>query len=133
MKIENKKDVPALVKVISIFDYIAGGFILVFGSIFALSTIMNLLLGNFIGFLVLFLLGLSVIVPGLFFVILGWHLSAGKNWARITQIIISSIGIIWSLIEVIQGNYMRLYGIVLPSLIVGYLILNEDVKRSFHS
>ena len=131
MEIKNKKDVPTLVKVISIFDYIVGGIILFFGLIFAISIIMNLLLWNFIGFLILLLLGLSVIIPGLFFVILGWNLWKGKNWARITQIIISSIGIILSLIEIIQGNYARLYGMVLPSLIVGYLILNEDVKKSF--
>ena len=132
MEIKNKKEVPTLVKIISIIDYLVGGFIFIFGSIFAFSIVMNLLLGNLLGFLVLLLISLSVIIPSIFFVILGWNLWKGKNWARITQIIISSMGVTWSLVEIIQGSHMRIYGIVLPSLIVGYLILNEDVKIAFN-
>ncbi|MCH7770569.1 MAG: hypothetical protein IIA49_06070 [Bacteroidetes bacterium] len=56
----------------------------------------------------------------------------GKNWARITQIILAGIAIIYAIWLLIQLKFFSgIFQIIVNGLIGGYLLLSSRVKEAF--
>jgi hypothetical protein len=137
------KEVPTIVKIISILNYIGAGFaglvaVMLFvgsgflgtllASIPALATIPYLSLIGTLGsalfiFAGIMLLGMAVLS---FFMARGlWR---GKNWARIVQIVFCCFGILTGLISLSLASIVPL---AVNGAIAGYLIFNKEVKKVF--
>lgn len=131
--------VPTGVKVISVLYYIGAGFSILFGLLFFvgagyMGTLVSQipllgLLGS--GFFVA--VGIILIGLGALSIFIGRGLWKGKNWARITAIIFSVLGILSGLYSVVKGNYFSLLGLLINLLIGGYLMFNSSVKSAFSS
>lgn len=134
-----KKRIPLGVKVISVVLYLLSflsliiGFSFVFFSNYLLSLIPPLqILANLLFLISIFFFLFSIV---LFFV--GNKLWEGKEWARLTAIILSSWGIIISFYLIFSKLYDLTYIIsgmvtlLLLIFIVSYLLFNKDVKNHF--
>lgn len=143
-----RRGVPVGVKVIAIFDYIIAALSALFAIILLLAAggiftnreriinELNIAVGNIdlaagamtgvIFLIAIFMLAIAVFV---FFVARG--LWKGRNWARITEIIIVAIGFINALMALFQGDYNSILGLAINGLIGGYLLFNSDAKRAF--
>ncbi len=143
-----RRGVPVGVRIISIFDYIIAAFtalfaiilLLVAGGVFAnrerIIDELNIVVGNidlaagaFTGVLALVAILMLAIAIFLFFV--GRGLWKGKNWARITQIIIVAIGFINALFALFKGEYDSILGLAINGVIGGYLLFSIEAKRAF--
>jgi len=80
---------------------------------------------------VLFIIGILPFLFSIFFIFVGIGLWTGKNWARISEIVISIITVVLSIISFIRGDFLEVFTIILFSLIAGYLLFNKDVKKTF--
>ena len=78
-------------------------------------------------------LGVGIIFTLLstFLIIVGMKMWKGKNWARISEIVLMVLWtILWS-IELFKGNFLNLI-MIIPSLIIFfYLIFSKKVKHFF--
>ncbi len=131
-------EVPTLVKVLAVLDYIGSGFTILAGFVFLFggaffSSIISSLLPGFEGFV-----SIGVIVLGVFFIafgvlgiFVGRGLWRGKNWARILTIILSAIGIALSLISLVGGNFSNIINLVIGTAIFGYLTFSNKVREAF--
>jgi hypothetical protein len=126
------KNVPVLVKVISVFYYIAGVFLI-------LSGLSILLLGSIIGFdISIFSLlgsigGILMIALGVLIFYVARGLYFGKNWARIFVIVLASLAIISSIFSMIGGEVSNnIFSLIVNILIVCYLLSNK-IKEIFIS
>ena len=75
--------------------------------------------------------GVVSIFAGIVEVIASFGLFAHKNWARITALITSGVSLVLSLIGLINGSFLSLFGIILPAVIFFYLLSNSQAKRAF--
>jgi len=118
-KLEEKRVVPLGVKIISILYYLWSIWYLIAGVMIVFSSL-------FFG--VIFNFGL-----GIFWIFIGRGLWKGRNWARISAIVIALIIFVLSIIEFIS---FRFYFLNIMLLIVGvitgvYLWFNKRVKEAF--
>ena len=63
--------------------------------------------------------------------IVGIGLWKGKNWSRIAAIVLMSIGAVYSVYEIIKGNFTYLIGVVVGGLLIGYLLFSPRAKEFF--
>ncbi len=137
IKISVKKDIPILIKVLAVTNFIGAAANMVLGLIFILAAgfMANLLqeipfiakLGStlFIG------LGILLFAMGILSFFIGRGLWLGQNWARITLIVMHVLGVPFGVYSIIMGNYVSIISLMLSLLVLGYLILSEDVKKAF--
>ena len=126
--------VPTGVKVISVLYYIGAvlelilGIALFFGA-GALKTKVPFLafLGPFLIIGAVILIGLAVLS---FFV--GRGLWKGQKWSRIVAIIFAALGVLLSIVGMVQGNIAsNVISLVVSAAMGGYLIFSGDVKTAF--
>ncbi len=132
------KQIPAGVKVISVFYYISAVLGILSGILFLVAT---KLMGPIISQVpVIGTLGSMLFIVGgvvmLFFGILnffvGRGLWKGKNWARIFVIIFAVLGIIVAVYLVIKGSFVQgISDLLVSGLIAGYLLFSSKVKEAF--
>ena len=128
--------VPVGVKVISIL-YIIGAVISVIAgvSLFFGSSALAGLLGTFGSVLggALFVVGIILVGVGVLGFFIGRGLWKGKNWARITAIVLALIGFVLTLIAVIGGSLVvgNVISLVVDGVIAGYLLFSKSVKQAF--
>ncbi len=157
---QNQKKIPTGIKVISILNYIFAVFGILFAiagiiggiyfainggsmasQIFGLGNSQAGTLGadinskagafytNF-GFIAL-IVGIIFALLSTFLIIVGMKMWKGKNWARISEIVLMVLWtILWS-IELFKGNFLNLI-MIIPSLIIFfYLIFSKNAKNFF--
>jgi len=141
------KEVPVYVKIISILYYFSAvisfiiGIGLFIGGVVGGPVISRLGIDNilesginnnpldawlipiFLGSLII--AGLLMIGVGVLFIYIGKGLWRGRNWARITTIVFSAIGLLSSL------GGLDFVSVVINGLIGGYLLFSKQVKKSF--
>ena len=81
--------------------------------------------------LIMIISGIIFIGSAVLFFFIGRGLWKGKNWARITAIIFSVIGVVSGLGKVIDGKIGVIIGVLISAIIGGYLFFNKDVKQVF--
>ena len=120
---KKKSKIPIGVK-LSAFIYLFYSFLFIFLSI---PSIIFILGGaRFLLFLI-----------GILFLLLSHGLWKGKNWTKVTSIIISSIIFILGLIEIMGITYdilellIRAFFVLLHLLVVVYLLFSKDAKNFF--
>ncbi|MBL7100910.1 MAG: DUF2127 domain-containing protein [Nanoarchaeota archaeon] len=133
-----KKQIPTGVKIIAVLSYIGAILGVLFGVLFfigagAIKTKINQV--DFLGFLgpTLFVIG-GIIFIGLgvigFFV--GRGLWKGQNWARIVAIVFAGLGILGAVTSMIKGDIAsNISGLIINSVIAGYLAFSKSVKATF--
>jgi hypothetical protein len=146
-----KQNHPTGVKAISILNYVCAvfgvliGFVmLIWGSMFIFNNDSGIVEGatasdNFFGFLMefgfsAFLIGLILLGVSFLLLFLGIHLWDGRNWARMLQIVLMSIFIIFYIVSFLQGGKIGFLEVVqmIPALIIiFYLIFDKQVKKYF--
>ena len=145
------KEVPVGVKVIAVFDLVLAGLDIILG-LFSLFMILWLSygFGSGVSWLLWVLipqvisLGISVL-----FIFVGIGLWKARNWARITQIVFSVLGLLYGIFSIISAVTMIVnFGesalfMVMYSLIIGvfvlaingligsYLLFSKSVKEAF--
>jgi uncharacterized membrane protein (DUF2068 family) len=130
-----KRPIPIGVKIIAIFFYIVSVVVFFAAGYFIIGTIINfgeitkispvfLIIAGF------FYIGYSVLN---FFIARG--LWKGKNWARITAIVISIIMIIYGIISIPESqlslNHPSTGSALISIIIGGYLWFSKSVKAAF--
>lgn len=132
------KEVPILVKVISILYYISAGFAVLFaiflfvGSAF-LGTLMPFLtIISAMGYMLVIFSGIIVLA----FAVLGFFVGRGlwraKNWARMLVIVFAGLGVLGGLYSFSSGfSFSMVIQLVIQAAIGGYLLFNKEAKRTF--
>jgi len=133
-----KREIPTLVKVISILYYVMAGFLLILGLAFLFaggylsSILQSIPILNILGLLgsaMFVFAGIVMILFGIFDFFIGKGLWNTKNWARILVIVLAILGILASL-----SSLTTVFGIVdlLFNLGVGgYLLFSKEAKKAF--
>lgn len=137
---------PKGVKVISVLDWIGGIGAILFGIfVFVLSLLpwggqgkieipegvnfnISLETLRILGLV----LGVILVILGIVLIFVAINIKRGKNWARITQIILSSLSILFGILGLFTGNFRGLItSATIPALIVYYLLFNQEAKQFF--
>lgn len=128
--------IPIGIKIISILyiifaivEFIIAVFLIFGASLFdlILKDIADLLGSRFLVLIGVLLLGIGFLT---FFSGLG--LWKRQKWARIAIIIFSVLGLLRSLLSIVKGDYYSaIVGLIINSVIGGYLIFNKKVKSAF--
>jgi len=130
--------VPTGVKVVSVLYYIGA----VFGIIFGLTSLVGAgmidsivnqipLLG-ILGAGLFVIAGIILIGFGIFSFFIGRGLWKARPWARFVVIIIAALGILASVISMIQGEIAsNIFNLVIQLAIVGYFLFSSNVKQAF--
>ena len=133
---KSKKEIPTIVKVISVL-YFIGAFLNV------IAGIGLLFLGNMFGMplddfgismtlAMLTVVGLFVIALGVFYIFVGKNLWRGKDWARTAAIIISSVSGLFYLVNMIYAiDFFAAVFLIIDVAILLSLLFNKDVKKAF--
>jgi uncharacterized BrkB/YihY/UPF0761 family membrane protein len=145
-KLESKNSIPTGVKIISVLYFIGAFFcilaalsVIIFSGPISdslsqmpaseleeIGTLGWLSQGLFVG------LGIIILLFGLFAFFIARGLWKGKNWARITAIVLAALGIISNLSSITLSTIIGdLINAAISALIGGYLLLNKEVKKAF--
>ncbi|MBI2107052.1 hypothetical protein HYT57_03640 [Candidatus Woesearchaeota archaeon] len=133
---KHKKDIPLSVKVISVYYFIiaffsvlAGVYILIFKDFsriilegYGLSITSSGMLSG---------IGILVAALGVFYIFIGKDLWRVRNWARVVAIIVSSLSILDSLVNLLYGEFSVIFFLLIDGLIIWYLAFNKDAKKAF--
>jgi len=132
MEGKKNKKVHILIKAISIINFITAVILFLTGLILLSIMVQNMRaeISSILN-VVLFIIGILPFLFSIFFIFVGIGLWTGKNWARISEIVISIITVVLSIISFIRGDFLEVFTIILFSLIAGYLLFNKDVKKTF--
>jgi len=138
------KDVAgALVKVIAtvgivlgILTILGGLLILILGPTLLVGIINTILssvgesLGAFGGFIAgaLILIGVLLLISGIFGIIVSVNLMKFKEWARISMVVLSALSVLQALMLVFSGGIISL---IINGVILYLLGFNEDIKKLF--
>jgi hypothetical protein len=127
-----KKEIPILVKIIAVIGYIGAVVFLLLGIslIIGAGAIAALLANSFpiiagIGAGLFIVVGIVVLALAVLYFFVSRGLWNGKSWARITLIILSSIGILMSIFP------FRIIGFTINLAILLYMIMSKEVKIVF--
>jgi len=136
IKKEYKKNAPVGVKIISVLNYINSALSVIVGVLFILLILINYdtvisELEDNLGVWVTILLSLFLIAVGVIAFLIARGLWNGKEWARITQIILSAAFAVIAIINLIGGEWSSVLSLAVNGLIAGYLSLNKKVKEFF--
>jgi hypothetical protein len=137
-----KKTAPLGVKIISILNWI-GAVSLLLGAFVVMVpgflTMMSGEEGAMLTGIILVVLGLMWVVFGIFVMVIARGLWKGKNWTRITEIVLGGLGILnafWTLIsprgdKLITTIIISVGILLVNGIIVAYLMFNNKVKTFF--
>ena len=137
-----KKTAPLGVKIISILNWI-GAVSLLLGAFVVMVpgflTMMSGEEGAMLTGIILVVLGLMWVVFGIFVMVIARGLWKGKNWTRITEIVLGGLGILnafWTLIsprgdKLITTIIISVGILLVDGIIVAYLMFNNKVKTFF--
>ncbi|MEK6976533.1 MAG: hypothetical protein AABY18_09355 [Candidatus Thermoplasmatota archaeon] len=123
---------PGWVLAVAILQFINGGFAILgglavafFGTLFA--AIMSAFFGP-LGALggLLVAIGLVIVIFGVLYVLLAMQVLKGRDWARITSIVLSSISGAFGLLSLMGGNFTTLFSLAFDVLIIVGLCLPES-------
>lgn len=157
--ISNQKNTPVGIKAISILNYILGFIGILFavaaiiGGIYfvinggsmasqifgfgsqagTLGAEINAKTGTFYTYFGFITISIGIVsgILSILAIIIGIKMWKGKNWAKITQIILSVLwAILWS-IELFKGAFLNLIMIIPSLIIILYLISSKKVKDFF--
>ncbi len=129
--------VPTGVKVVSVLYYIGAVVSLIVGILFLVGVGM---IGSVLESMpVLALLGAGLLILAAiifialavlaFFVARGlWR---GRNWARITAIVLAIIGVVLAIISIATGSLSSIVSLIIHVVIGGYLAFSNRVKAAF--
>lgn len=128
---EETKKIPTGVKIISVLLYIAAVLGVIVGLFIIFGTgIITLFLPMLAGWGVL--IGILIIGLSIFNFFVARSLWKAKNWARIITIIFAGVGIIFAIIQMVQGDFISsVINLAINGLIGGYLIFSKKVKKIF--
>lgn len=73
--------------------------------------------------------GIIFVLFGIFSVILGVYLSKLKQWARYVIIFLSVFSFFYAILNIINGLFTSIFGLILNGFIAWYLIFNKDLKK----
>lgn len=140
------KNVPALVKVLSVL-YIIGAVVMVISGILLLvgagfigayaDQIAAAVPGGgglmaAVGTAALIILGVLIIAFAVLCFFVGRGLWKAKSWARVTAIVLAIIGLLFAILGMAGGNISgNLFSLVINALIGGYLLFAKSVKDAF--
>lgn len=132
-------EVPTGVKIISVLYYIGAVLLLLLGvlCIVASATIGAYLSGvtaglSFLGAAVFIILGIIMIGLAVLSFFVGRGLWKGQSWARITAIILTILGILEIIYNMINGEVAsNIIGLIIELVIGGYLLFSQSVKDAF--
>ena len=133
----DKKEVSIGVKIISILYIIFAIIelviaILLFIGASAIGVVLKYIpILSLLGSGLLILVSMLVLGVGLITFFSGLGLWKRQKWARIVVIIFSILGFLRSLLSIIRGDYSSIVGLLINSIIGGYLIFNKNVKSTF--
>lgn len=111
---EESVEIKKGIKYISLLFYILAGIFVIFGvaDLFLVSVSLLAILYSAV-----------LIVLAVLFFFTARDLRKGKNWARISAISLSGLGIIWALSLLIQAKFITgLFYLILSGLIIYYLV-----------
>jgi len=140
---EETKQVPVGVKIIAFLYSILGtGVFFGFGVVGMFISLRELLsnAGGTIAseYAALLILGLVYSILSIGFAVLCFFIGRGlfraKRWARITVIVIQTVGILFGLFYIFKGNiFLGIESIVISGIIGGYLLFSRRVKEAFNN
>ena len=129
------KQVPGLVKAISVLYYIGVGVILLMGLLLliAAGSIMALfaVFGGQINNLVMVIIQVVILGLAVFQFFLARGLWRGQNWARMFVIVLSILGVIGGIVAIVLGNFTAVTAVLLEGALAGYLLFSKKVKEAF--
>jgi hypothetical protein len=132
------KEVPVLVKVIAVLNYVSaggviiGGLLFLFASSFLSSVLASSPLFSIFGSAFFIVIGILMLGLGILSILVGRGLWRGKSWARILEIVLRCLAILGSLNTIVSGQIMGgIFVILISSAIAGYLLFNKQVKEAF--
>ncbi len=137
------EEIPILIKVLAIFDYISIGFLILLGLGFLFAgTLLNAILAskniNIFSAALFIFLGIFCFCYGVLNIFIGMGLWRGKNWARVATIIFYILIVLVSIYLTIEEYNLPilsriqyvLYAIIALAIIV-YLLFSKKVKEAF--
>jgi len=134
---------PLGVKIISILLIVYSSIHIIVSTIALLLLIFRIPLdplkeGNNVVLGILTLGGITIfgviifIISGGILMYIAYNLLKGKNWARITIIVLASIWIVTGIFSIDAENYiLGVILLIIEILIVGYLVFSKKVKTFF--
>ncbi len=125
-------DTPLGVKIISILYYLNGSVSIIFGFLFLVAA--KFLTKGALALIVFgigAIVGVILIIVGIFSIFLGRCLWVGKSWARIIVIIFSGLGVLGSLGPLLVGGFFMLVPLAMHGAILGYLLASKEAKEYF--
>lgn len=132
------KNVPTLVKVISVLFYIGAVLLLIFGLLSlvgagAMGSVASAIpILTILGSGLFVVLGIILIALAVLYFFIGRGLWKGQSWARIVAIILSIIGVVMAIWGMVQGSIAsNVVGLIVNALIGGYLLFSSNVKAAF--
>jgi hypothetical protein len=132
------KEVPILVKVISILYYISAGFAILFAIfLFAGSTILGSLMPFLTaisawGYIMVIFVGIMLLATSVLMFFIGKGLSKAKNWARVLVIVFACLGILSVLRSLFTNfSFSLIVQLAVHGAMGGYLLFNKEVKKIF--
>ena len=142
---DSKKDVPGLVKAISVYYYLLSIIIIIAAisllfldtSLYGLLFYIYLVPIFFFDFILsyLFVLPFAALIAGIFLFFVARGIWKGRNWARISIIIVSALLIIYAMAYVltaIPGITISVSPIhIINLLIIFYLLFSSKAKEAF--
>ena len=122
--------VPTGAKIIAILFYIASVAFIVLGIISSFVSSINLqLLGIGLGLLA----GIASIVWGVLNFIAGRGLWSGQQWGKILAIAMSSLYVIFGIINVIETHRANYFSLIVNIVIILYLLISRKVSVAYQS
>jgi ABC-type enterochelin transport system permease subunit len=132
-------DIPVLVRVISVLDYISvAGCIFISVLFFTQNRVLDLIPMkisqlSILGSDIYLTGGIVFVFTAVFVFFLAMGLWKGKNWARYIEIVLAVIGFVTALFLLIfKGEKIFIVNLVVHGLIGGYLMFNQDVRDAFY-
>jgi drug/metabolite transporter (DMT)-like permease len=128
------KQVPVIVKIISILYYIGAVTSVIVGILLIVGGGM---LGNYLeNYGALFgglaiVGGILMVVFGVVGFFIGRGLWKAKQWARIVVIILSALGVISAIVSLAQGATSSIVSLLISGAIGGYLWFAKEAKKTF--
>jgi len=143
MKKEINKEVPEVIKVLSIVSFIIVGLFFIFGLGFINFGESSSKMGSLEksglaeqGIIlpsasVLVSIGIIFLILSVLFYFIGKGLLNAKKWAKIVIAVIAIIFLIMALMSLINKNFSSIIFIVINGFISWYLLLNKESKKFF--
>jgi hypothetical protein len=139
-KINSKKKMPLGIQLIAIWGYICAFFtflvgllmVLIQGPVLNFLESMKILPNPSIGSIIsaaLIVVGILMMVWGVFYYFLARGLWKGKNWARLVQLVFSALAVLGGLFSLPSG----IVGLAINAAIIWYLGFNEEGKKYYSS